>query len=134
MAADSAAGAPELTPTESMALCAIAYLQPATRAEISRMAGKEAGCYVIGRLKRLGLVDGALRAPEPGAPFAYMTTRKFLEAIGLASPRELPDLDQLQGEGLLRQAASEAALDDALGVGEDDLERLEDDGDEPWSA
>ncbi|HEY8065384.1 MAG TPA: SMC-Scp complex subunit ScpB, partial [Methylosinus sp.] len=33
------AGAPELTPTELLAVTAIAYLQPATRAEISRLAG-----------------------------------------------------------------------------------------------
>jgi segregation and condensation protein B len=35
------AGAPELTPTELLAVTAIAYLQPATRAELSRLAGKE---------------------------------------------------------------------------------------------
>jgi hypothetical protein len=33
------------------------------------MAGKEAGRDVIGRLKRLALVDGISRASEPGAPF-----------------------------------------------------------------
>jgi hypothetical protein len=59
------AGAPELTPTELLALTAIAYLQPATRAELSRLAGKEISRDVIGRLKRLDLIDGALRAPEP---------------------------------------------------------------------
>ena len=32
------AGAPELTPTELLAVTAIAYLQPATRAEISRLS------------------------------------------------------------------------------------------------
>ena len=101
--ATRAAGAPELTPTELLALSAIAYLQPATRAEISRMAGKEISRDVIGRLKRLGLIDGALRAPEPGAPFAYVTTRKFLEAFGLARLRDLPDLDRLEEEGLLQR-------------------------------
>ena len=35
-------------------------------------------------LKRHGLIDGAIRAPQPGAPFAYVTTRKFLEAFGFA--------------------------------------------------
>ena len=69
------AGAPELTPTELLAMTAIAYLQPATRAELSRLAGKEISGDVIGRLKRLDLIDGALRAPEPGAPFAYVTTK-----------------------------------------------------------
>jgi segregation and condensation protein B len=120
-----AAGAPDLTPTELLALSAIAYLQPATRAEISRMAGKEISRDVIGRLKRLGLIDGALRAPEPGAPFAYVTTKEFLQAFGLASLRELPDLQRLEEEGLL-QPADEIALDAALGL-RADAEDFDDD-------
>ncbi len=44
------AGLPELTPTELLAVTAIAYLQPATRAEISRLAGKEISRDVIGGL------------------------------------------------------------------------------------
>ena len=56
------AGAPELTPTEILVVTAIAYLQPATRAELSRLAGKEISRDVIGALKRHGLIDGALRA------------------------------------------------------------------------
>jgi chromosome segregation and condensation protein ScpB len=62
------AGAPELTPTELLAATAIAYLQPATRAEISRLAGKEIARDVIGSLKRLDLIDAGLRAPEPARP------------------------------------------------------------------
>jgi len=58
------AGAPELTPTELLAVTAIAYLQPATRAEISRLVGKEISRDVVGALKRHGLIDGALRAPR----------------------------------------------------------------------
>ena len=76
------AGLPELTPTELLAVTAIAYLQPATRAEFSRLAGKEISRDVIGRLKRLDLIDGALRAPEPGAPFAYVTTKNSWRFLG----------------------------------------------------
>jgi chromosome segregation and condensation protein ScpB len=32
-------GPPELTPTELLAVTAIAYLQPATRAELAQLAG-----------------------------------------------------------------------------------------------
>src|SRR5574337_22990 len=63
----------DLTRTENFALTAIAYLQPVTRGEISRLAGREIGRDVIAALKRQGLIDGAIRAPEPGAPFAYVT-------------------------------------------------------------
>jgi chromosome segregation and condensation protein ScpB len=121
------AGAPELTPTELLAVTAIAYLQPATRAEISRLAGKEISRDVIGRLKRLDLIDGALRAPEPGAPFAYVTTKKFLEVFGLATLRDLPDIERLEDEGLPWRPRSDIDLDDALGLVEDDGQVFEGD-------
>ena len=111
----------ELTPTELLAVTAIAYLQPATRAQISRLAGKDISRDVIGALKRHGLIDGALRAPEPGAPFAYVTTKRFLEVFGLASLRHLPDIERLEDEGLLQGLKPDIDLDGALGIlGEDD--------------
>lgn len=100
------AGAPELTSTELLAETAIAYLQPATRTEISRLAGREISRDVIARLKRLDLIDAGLRAPQAGAPFAYVTTRKFLEVFGLATLRDLPDIERLEDEGLLQAVNS----------------------------
>src|SRR3984885_3172186 len=93
----------ELTKTETFALTAIAYLQPVTRGEISKLAGREISRDVIASLKHHGLIDGAIRAPQPGAPFAYITTRKFLEALGLGTLRDLPDLEKLKDEGLLQK-------------------------------
>jgi segregation and condensation protein B len=55
----------ELTRTETFALTAIAYLQPVTRGEISRLAGREISRDVIASLKRHGLIAGAIRAPQP---------------------------------------------------------------------
>jgi segregation and condensation protein B len=107
----------ELTRTETFALTAIAYLQPVTRGEISKLAGREISRDIIGALKRHGLIDGAIRAPQPGAPFAYVTTRKFLEAFGFASLRDLPDLERLKVEGLLHSVQGKEELDDALGLG-----------------
>ena len=106
----------ELTRTETFALTAIAYLQPVTRGEISRLAGREISRDVIASLKRHGLIDGAIRAPQPGAPFAYVTTRTFLGAFGFASLRDLPDLERLKAEGLLQRGQGDADLDSALGV------------------
>ena len=91
--------------TETFALTAIAYLQPVTRGEISKLAGREISRDIIAALKRHGLIDGAIRAPQPGAPFAYVTTRKFLEAFGFASLRDLPDLERLKAEGLTANRA-----------------------------
>jgi segregation and condensation protein B len=114
----------ELTRTETFALTAIAYLQPVTRGEISRLAGREISRDVIAALKRHGLIDGAIRAPQPGAPFAYVTTRKFLEAFGFATLRDLPDLERLKAEGLTQSGQGEDDLDSALG-----LDAAEEDGD-----
>jgi chromosome segregation and condensation protein ScpB len=121
------AGAPELTPTEILAVTAIAYLQPATRAEVSRLAGKEISRDVIARLKRLDLIDAGLRAPQAGAPFAYVTTKKFLGVFGLATLRDLPDIERLEDEGLLQPSQLAADLDGALGLVEDDVQVLEGD-------
>jgi segregation and condensation protein B len=110
----------ELTRTETFALTAVAYLQPVTRGEISRLAGREISRDVIASLKRHGLIDGAIRAPQPGAPFAYVTTRKFLEAFGFASLRDLPDLERLKAEGLLQRGhGEEDDLDSALGLADE---------------
>jgi segregation and condensation protein B len=112
----------ELTRTETFALTAIAYLQPVTRGEISKLAGREISRDIIAALKRHGLIDGAIRAPQPGAPFAYVTTRKFLEAFGLASLRDLPDLERLKGGDLPDRRQGKNDLDSALGLGDDEDE------------
>ena len=113
-------GVAEFTRTQTFALTAIAYLQPVTRGEISRLAGREISRDIIAALKRHGLIDGAIRAPQPGAPFAYVTTRKFLEVFGFASLRDLPDLEQLKADGLTRRGQTEDGLDNALGLADDE--------------
>jgi segregation and condensation protein B len=105
-----------LTRTETFALTAIAYLQPVTRGEISRLAGREISRDVIAALKRHGLIDGAIRAPQAGAPFAYVTTRTFLEAFGFASLRDLPNLERLKAESQLESRQEKDDLDSALGL------------------
>jgi segregation and condensation protein B len=45
-----------------------------------------------------------------------VTTRKFLEAFGFASLRDLPDLERLKAEGFLQRGQGENDLDSALGV------------------
>ena len=117
-----AAGPPQLTPTELLTVTAIAYLQPATRAELSQFAGREISRDVVGRLKALDLIAAGPRAPMPGAPYAYVTTRKFLEVFGLASLRDLPDIERLEDEGLLERPQPEADLDAVLFAEEEDLE------------
>ncbi len=118
------AGPPALTQTEMLALAGIAYLQPATRAALSRLAGREISRDVLGVLKRHGLIAAALRAPEPGAPLAWVTTGRFLEAFGLASLRDLPEIERFHDEAGAFDA--ESLLDREWASGADEL--VEDDG------
>ena len=62
------------------------------------------------------VLHGSARAPEPGAPFAYVTTKRFLEVFGLASLRHLPDIERLEEEGLLQRPQPDIDLDNALGI------------------
>jgi hypothetical protein len=73
--------------------------------------GREISRDVIARLKKLDLIAAGPRAPTPGAPYAYVTTKKFLEAFGLGSLRDLPDIEKLEDAGLLQRPASEGDLE-----------------------
>jgi chromosome segregation and condensation protein ScpB len=119
-----AAGPPALTPTELLAVTAIAYLQPATHAELSQFAGRKISRDVIGQLKGLDLVAAGPRAPTAGAPYAYVTTKRFLEVFGLASLRELPDIEKLEDAGLLRRSTVEIELDGVLQMRDRDATEL----------
>ncbi|MBI1868054.1 MAG: SMC-Scp complex subunit ScpB [Methylocystis sp.] len=110
------AGPPPLTPTELLTVTAIAYLQPARRAELSHLAGREISRDVIGRLKALDLIAAGPRAPTAGAPYAYATTKRFPEVFGLASLRDLPEIEKLEDAGLLERPSYERELDGVLGL------------------
>ena len=119
LAGTTDAGPPSFTRLEMLALSAIAYQQPVTRAELSRLAGHDISRDILGRLKSLGVIAPGPRAPMPGAPIAWVTTARFLEIFALGSLADLPDLDTLDaagGSGRETDDAIEAALDDALGL------------------
>ena len=59
---------------------------------------------------------------------SYFTTKAFLEAFGLGSLRDLPDLERLKAEGVLQGGQGEDELDGALGLagqGDEDRDVLE---------
>ena len=70
-------------------------------------------------MKALDLIASGPRAPQPGAPYAYVTTKKFLEVFGLASLRDLPDIEKLEDAGLLTPPSSDGDLDGVLGLNDD---------------
>jgi segregation and condensation protein B len=98
--------------------------------EISKLAGREISRDVVASLKRHGLIAGAIRAPQPGAPFAYVTTKRFLEVFGFASLRDLPDLERLKAEGLVQKGQGEDDLDSALGLADEGEDPFESAGEE----
>ena len=54
-----------------------------------------------------------------------MTTRKFLEAFGLATLRDLPDLERLKAEGVLERGPEGDDLDGVLGLAEEEDSQLD---------
>lgn len=109
-----AAGAPtrataDLTTGEAAVLMAIGYFQPVTRAELSKIFGKEISRDLIGNLRSLELIASGPRSPQPGAPYTYVTTPEFLSTFGFDTLRDLPDIEMLEDAGLLSRDRMRAA-------------------------
>jgi len=75
-------------------LAIIAYKQPVARAEIEDIRGVACGDMIRTLMDR-GLVRVAGRSEGMGRALLYGTTRKFLQAFGLGSLKDLPDAKQL---------------------------------------
>ncbi|WP_315927271.1 SMC-Scp complex subunit ScpB [Mesorhizobium sp. SP-1A] len=91
----------DISQSEVFVLNAIAYFQPITRAELSSFFGKEISRDLIGNLRSFGFIASGPRAPQPGAPYTYVTTQAFLLEFGLGTLRDLPDFEALEDAGLL---------------------------------
>jgi segregation and condensation protein B len=98
--------AKELTKAEAAVLMAVGYFQPVTRGELGEIFGREVSRDLIASLRAQGLIAAGPRSPQPGAPYAYVTTAGFLAQFGFESLRDLPDLERLQDAGLLEPAGS----------------------------
>jgi segregation and condensation protein B len=82
---------PPLTPAQSETLAIVAYLQPVSRPEITRIRGVSADSATATLLER-GLIEEGGRS-QFGAVL-YRTTPLFLKLFGLASLEALPDPTQ----------------------------------------
>lgn len=71
---------------------------------------------LIGNLRGAGLIASGPRSPTPGAPYTYVTTKKFLLEFGLATLRDLPDFEALEDAGLLSKEKLLADSSGALGL------------------
>ena len=103
--------APALSDFEAMVLMAIAYFQPITRGDLSKIFGKEVSRDTIASLRNANFLASGPRSPTPGAPYTYVTTKHFLTAFGMETLRDLPDIEALEDAGLLtRKGMQEEAV------------------------
>jgi segregation and condensation protein B len=91
----------DLSQSEVLVLMCIAYFQPITRAELSSFFGREISRDLVGNLRSFGFIASGPRAPQPGAPYTYVTTQAFLLEFALDTLRDLPDREALEDAGLL---------------------------------
>ena len=84
-----------LTSATLETLAVIAYKQPIMRAEVEKVRGVACG-EVIRQLMEKGLVRVAGRHDSLGRPQLYGTTKKFLQAFGLNTLQDLPQVESLR--------------------------------------
>ena len=82
-------------------LTIIAYYQPTTRAFVDQIRGVDSS-YTVGLLVERKLIEEAGRLQVPGRPHLYRTTAQFLREFHLSSLDELPEMQDLGGEGQMR--------------------------------
>lgn len=90
----------DLSAFDVAVLAAIAYHQPVTRDRLKDIFGKDISRDLIGRLHAQELIGTGPRSPQRGAPYTFVTTRRFLVVFGLDSLQDLPDLEQLVDAGV----------------------------------
>ncbi len=76
-------------------LAVIAYKQPVMRAEVETVRGVACG-EMIRQLMEKGLVRITGRHDSLGRPQLYGTTKKFLQAFGLNTLKDLPEVEALR--------------------------------------
>jgi segregation and condensation protein B len=86
-----------ITPAGLETLAVVAYLEPISRPQISRLRGVAADSTVASLVER-GLLEEAGRPGEGGA-MLYRTTRLFQERFDLRGPGDLPPLERFELSG-----------------------------------
>lgn len=78
-----------LTHTAMETLAVIAYKQPILRSAVERIRGVACG-DILRQLMDQNLIQIIGRLEEPGRPFLYGTTKRFLQVFGLTDLKDLP--------------------------------------------
>src|ERR1700749_1568136 len=99
---------PKYTRAVLETLAIIAYRQPVTRGDMEEIRGVTINTQILKQLEDRGWVEAIGHREAAGRPALYATTRQFLDALGLASLDQLPEL-----QGPVRQGVFEALAEDA---------------------
>ncbi len=75
-------------------LAIIAYNEPITRVQIDVLRGV-GSVSILRKLVAKGFIKESGRSDLPGRPILYETTNEFLDYFGLASTKDLPNMDDL---------------------------------------
>ena len=95
IAIEKKVGDRKLSPAALEVLSVIAYEQPVGRMDIEAVRGVASG-PILRMLMEKGLIQVAGRSEGLGNALLYSTTDKFLEVLGIASLRDLPDPDTVE--------------------------------------
>jgi segregation and condensation protein B len=85
-------GEVRLTPAALETLAVVAYRQPIPRADVEAIRGVACG-EILTHLMEKGLIKIVGRHESLGRPVLYGTTKRFLQAFGLGSLRDLPEYE-----------------------------------------
>ena len=120
---------PVLTDTVLETLSIVAYRQPVTKAEISRIRGVSSD-HAVSRLVEYGLIREAGRLNAPGRPMLFVTTKEFLRRFGMDSLEQLPETGRFMpvqsgNEQEAEAAAEEVTEEEIKAESADESERLQ---------
>ncbi len=87
-------------------LSIIAYKQPVTKAEITKIRGVSSD-HAINRLVEYGLAYEVGRLDAPGRPALFATTEEFLRRFGVGSTVDLPTMNPEQEEEIKLEVEEE---------------------------
>lgn len=99
-------------------LAIIGYKQPITRAEIEVLRGVRVDS-ALNTLLEKDLIREVGRKDAPGRPILYGTTRAFLKYFGLRELSDLPGIDQLLQEEILREKSADSGAESDAGFSTD---------------
>lgn len=90
-------------------LSIIAYKQPVTKMEISKIRGVSSD-HAVNRLVEYGLVYEVGRLDAPGRPALFGTTEEFLRRFGVGSTTDLPTMNPEQEAEIIQEVEEEMQL------------------------